>query len=314
MASIRVGIVLANIVILGAAGFLGRNLSKQLCNLGASVVKVARKAGDEEHCKRCSNFILDARKPGGLQSVLNKNSTLVSCLPSTAPIHQQEASYFDSPDYIQELLNLAADCGVKRFAYCSSGGTVYGDVKGRPAAETDSLHPVSLYGREKVRGETAVRTISQSRGIRPTIWRFSNLYGRRSKLAKRQGLIEHAVHALRTSSAIGIFGNGSMVRDYVYIEDAARAAAFTLRAPPSHFEYNIGSGIGSSVNEVLELIEEKTGRSLLRRELAVPDGFVGRNVLDCRRIKSEFHQLGFRPLVQGIPQLLDESYGVEFAI
>lgn len=279
---------------------------KQICSIGESVVGVFRNPSSSNDCKNCSSAVFDARRPQELKSIFGKDSTLVSCLPSTSPIRGEEAPYFDSPEYIQELLKVAASAGVTRFAYCSSGGTVYGEARSPSSFEGDILNPISYYGVAKVRGESVVRSSSMSVGVRPTIWRFANLYGERSTLAKRQGLIEHALTALRSGQPVRIFGDDEMVRDYVHVEDAARAAALTLLALPSHIEYNVGTGVGTSVKDVLALIEEKSGQSLARIDAAMPEGFVRHNVLNSDRITGEFLALRFRPLEQGLTQLLDD--------
>jgi UDP-glucose 4-epimerase len=162
------------------------------------------------------------------------------------------------------LLDACRDAGVGMVVFPSSGGTVYGMAGGaEPFTEDASTEPVSSYGITKLTIEKYLALYRHMHGIDYRILRISNAYGEGQQPDRPQGLIGVVLQRLMVGRGITVWGDGSTVRDYVYAADVAdafvRAGRSQLRPEESRI-FNIGSGEGHSVRQVLSLIEEVTGQ------------------------------------------------------
>ncbi len=293
------------VVVLGSTGFIGSHLSRELHRRGFEVVGVSTGASvSASTSSLIRTHLLDITEPERLGNLLEPGCTLVSCLPSTSPLQPGVSPLFDSESFLSRLIEVASMRKVKRFAYCSSGGTVYGDQLHGTAREDTKLSPISSYGTAKALAEKVVVESCNRQGVLPLIWRFANLYGPGQRSNSGQGLIATIIGKIHTMETVEIYGDGSMVRDYVHVEDAAFAAACTVDKNPNKFVYNVGSGDGNTVSEVLGLVERLAGIRFRRTFLKKPDGFVERSVLDISLLRSEFPDVGFRSLEDGIFELL----------
>jgi UDP-glucose 4-epimerase len=176
--------------------------------------------------------------------------------------------------------------GVKRVVFSSSGGTVYGVPRAVPITEEHPTNPLCSYGITKLAVEKYIALYHHLNGLDYRIIRFSNPYGPRQSIDSAQGAVAvflgHALH----NSPITVWGDGSVRRDYIHIDDAAAvcATAATRDIPPGI--YNVGSGKSISVNELLDTIKSVVGRlpEIKRtpgRKIDVPE-----NVLDTSKIHS----------------------------
>ena len=189
------------------------------------------------------------------------------------------------------LLDFMRCAGVRRIVYGSSGGTVYGNPQALPVSEAHPLQPISSYGVVKVAIENYLKIQSDLTGLTANILRISNPYGMHQTRIGSQGLIATFVAKLMREEPIEIWGDGSTVRDYVYVHDVARALLLAGQRTQSGV-FNIGSGVGHSVNEVLSQVLHHTRlngdvRYLPKRGFDVQDTF-----LDISRARRE---LGWKP-------------------
>ncbi len=193
--------------------------------------------------------------------------------------------------------------GARRFVFASSGGTVYGPATGRASIPEDApLEPISMHGAMKSATETYLRAAAYGADMVLQILRISNPYGLMSS-PRRQGFIDVAIQTLKSGGNLSVWGDGSVVRDYLYIADLLSAFEVTLKHERS-FTLNIGSGVGSSINEIIDLLAchfdlaNRVDR-LPGRSIDVP-----RNVLD---ISAARKTLGWAPtvaLAEGIRRII----------
>ncbi len=191
----------------------------------------------------------------------------------------------------------------RRFVFASSGGTVYGPAIGRAAIREDvPLEPISMHGAMKSATEKYLRATAYGTDIVLQILRISNPYGLMSG-TQRQGFIDVAIQTLKAGEKLSVWGDGSVVRDYLYVDDLRSAFELTLKNESS-FTLNIGSGVGSSINEIIDLLAchfdlaDRVDR-LPGRPIDVP-----RNVLDISAARST---LGWEPtvaLAEGIRRII----------
>lgn len=189
--------------------------------------------------------------------------------------------------------------------FASSGGAVYGrsGAGSRPFRETDECLPLSPYGIEKLAVEHYLRTACDQGWLRATVLRIGNAYGCLLSSERRQGLIGVAMARLLAGQSVRIFGPLATVRDYVYVDDVARAFRLALvcdhqLSTRSQFRvFNVASGVGHSVAEVLTLLGQMTGREVPTESSvfgAATISSVPSVVLDVDKAHRE---LGWAPLV-----------------
>jgi len=196
--------------------------------------------------------------------------------------------------------------------FAGSGGAVYGrePTDGMAFRETDHCQPLNPYGIQKLAVENYLRTACEQGWLRATVLRISNAYGELLAAERRQGLIGVAMARVLAGQAVKVFGPVETVRDYVHVDDVARAFGKGLGSPGNGENYrvfNIAAGVGHSVAEVLELIGRVTGREVRLEQSDFGKAAIGllpRVVLANGKAREE---LGWEPrigLEEGIQSLM----------
>lgn len=290
------------ILLLGGAGFIGLNLAAALLRHGHEVHLVSRSdlpkpfgqalpvvTGFHVVPGNDTDRLLSIIDALGIDCVIG----LVSGLMPSSSFNdfEVELTQVMAPTFrlIEELARRQV-----RFAYVSSGGTVYGASAHPTLDESAPLRPINHYGCSKVFVEQYVEFIGRTRGLRHLILRPSNPFGPFQNPHRKQGLIAVAVDKILHGQPIDIWGDGSVVRDYLWVEDLADVVARLLSVEAAWGRiFNIGAGTGHSINELLAVIQELTGRAadIRYREGRAVD--VPRMVLDISRLRQV---LPFEPL------------------
>lgn len=154
------------------------------------------------------------------------------------------------------LLRLMRMRGIKNLVYMSSGGAIYGESKDGGSHETDRTNPISSYGIIKIAIENYITMEMKLHGLSATILRPSNPYGPRQKLGA-QGIIGNFLWNIANDKPCEIWGDGNIIRDFVYVEDVAEACVLAVNRNASSIgykTYNISSGVGYRINELLPII------------------------------------------------------------
>ena len=177
--------------------------------------------------------------------------------------------------------------GSKRILFLSSGGTVYGIPERIPIPETYPLRPINSYGIVKSSIEHYLDLYRRARGLSPVIIRASNPFGPRQAHSGVQGVISTFLRRILSGDHIEIWGDGTIVRDYLDVGDLAEIC---VRAGTSDREgaYNAGSGYGLSINEIVQAIRKVTGLDFKTVYKPGRPIDVSRSVLDCSRAKEDF--------------------------
>lgn len=153
------------------------------------------------------------------------------------------------------------------FVFASSGGAIYGDHPGVDEYHEDlPCHPLSPYGIQKLTIEHYLRLGVAQGWLTACALRISNAYGAALSPERRQGLIGVAVARHRESKPIDIFGSIDTVRDYIHIDDVATAFLAALEIPSGFCAVNVGSAEGHSVADILQMLEDVSGRKVERRQ------------------------------------------------
>ena len=247
------------ILVLGGNGFIGSHLVDELYKLGASI-RVFDCTGDNFQRLRSDidyriGNISDTSSVGEALRNIDVVYHLVSTsLPGTSnldPSADVKGNLISTLRLLEQMIKL----NVKKIVYLSSGGTVYGNPKQEPVPENHPLQPICSYGIVKVAIENYLFMFQQLHGLEPVILRPSNIFGPRQGHIGVQGIVPTFFKQVVERKPIRIWGDGSVVRDYVYISDFIDLC---VRAGYSKVTgvFNAGKGEGCSLNEMVILIEE----------------------------------------------------------
>ena len=307
-----------NILFLGGAGFIGSNLIRTLITRSDDVklyvleppfANISRLDGMDVQVFRGTLQDIDF-----VQSIIeaNKIDTIVHLVATIIP-----GSTFDDykREYQQvifptiELMQYCAQKGIK-FVYFSSGGTVYGNRTDlTPFKETDPVAPISYYGWSKQMMENSILYVHRTAGLRYLIVRPSNPYGHGQNIHAKQGLIAVALGKILAGEPIEVWGDGSNVRDYIYIDDLSRIICQLLEKDVSNTTLNIGSGVGESINDIIDVLKYSVSEEVRVVYQTARKVDVSHMILDTSRLR-KYVDVELTPLKKGIALFYREIKGL----
>jgi UDP-glucose 4-epimerase len=290
-----------NCLVLGGGGFLGSHLSQRLIELEHQV-RIFEQPGKpltnlEPIADRVEILRGDFGDLGALEAALGDIELVFHLISTTVPKSSNDDPAFDISSNLVPtlgLLDLAQRQALKKIIFFSSGGTVYGIPREMPISEQHPTNPICSHGIHKLAIEKYLRMYHQLYGLEYCILRMSNAFGERQNLQSGQGAIAAFLHQALQGEEIEIWGDGSVVRDYIYVSDIVTAAVKSMRHAGDPRVFNIGTGVGTSLLEVIEAIERLLGSPVAVRFAPARAFDVPANVLDIRRARKE---LGWQPEV-----------------
>jgi UDP-glucose 4-epimerase len=292
------------VVVVGANGFLGSHMVDTLVSLGHEVIAVDRFTTAPQFTHAPAHTITtDTPGESELVDHLPGVDAVMDFLGASTPVLSAQHPEFDNDITLPTARTLIGACvgaGVGHYYFASTGGAIYGNSGRESNREVDPPAPLSAYGHAKLAIENTLHGARQSGDLPSTIWRFSNPYGPRQNPAKKQGLIAIALHHYLAGKPVPVMGSGDMIRDFIYVDDAIGYAAAFLERATTHSVYNIGSGIGVSVNDVLNTVSDVVGKEIARITVDTPPGFVHHSVVNVERITAELGARSLTSLREGI--------------
>ena len=244
----------------------------------------------------------DATDPATVSAALRDVERVAYCagglLPAAAerdPERERELTL--GP--LRTVLRALRDRPGTRFAYISSGGTVYGNPARLPARESDPAVPISAYGTVHLACEGEVERERSEHGLRSRILRYSTVYGEYQQPDRGQGVIATFLSRIERGAEIELYGDGATIRDYIYAGDAARAMIALLDSDEEAPVVNVGEGTGTSLIEVLRMAESEVGREarIVRRG---ERGFEVHQIVLDTTLLHQLVELEITPLDEGI--------------
>lgn len=297
-----------NILFLGGAGFIGSNLIRTLMRrkddikvyvLEPTFANISRLDGMEVQVFRGTLQDIDF-----VQSIIEANhiDTIVHLVATIIPGSTFEDYKREYQQVIFPTIELMQYCAQKdiKFVYFSSGGTVYGNrTDMTPFKETDPMAPISYYGWSKQMMENSILYVHRTAGLKYLIVRPSNPYGHGQNIHAKQGLIAVALGKILAGEPIVVWGDGSNVRDYIYIDDLCEVLCQLLEKDVCNTTLNIGSGVGASINDIIQVL-----RDVVREEVHVEyqparKVDVSHMILDTTHLK-QYVNVEFTSLVEGV--------------
>jgi len=192
------------------------------------------------------------------------------------------------------VLEAARKYGVRKVIYAATGGAAVGEPKYLPVDEDHPVEPLSPYGASKHAVEHYVALYHQTFGLDTTILRYTNIYGPRQDPRGEAGVVAIFAGLMLTGGRPMVNGTGEQERDYVYVGDVARANLLALTRGSGRM-FNIGTGVGTSVNQIFDLLAELTGYGVPRQHGPALSGEVFRIYVTNERARDE---LGWQPTVK----------------
>jgi len=295
----------AEALVVGGNGFIGSHLVDSLSEAGHRVTAFDRFSTGVPSFRSPAARMLpgDFLSRSDIESAVRGHDVVFHFLATTSPATAEADPTLDIRTNVIQTIELLSACvreGVRHVYFASSGGAIYGPQAHSDFAETLPTKPISPYGIGKLTIEHYLRYFRAKHGLSSTSLRISNPYGTRQHPNRKQGLIPIALRHVARSESVSRYGDGSMVRDYVFVDDLVQMIVPLVDAEPLHDVYNLGSGRGSSVTEVLEVIARVTGRPVAVHEIPTPATFVDRVVLDVSRFTREFGMPMLTSLEDGI--------------
>ena len=251
------------VLIIGGSGFIGRHLTNGLLKNGNKVrildiSKPSWVPADVEFIE--GSFVNEHI----LEESLTDCETVFHLASTTLPKTSNEDPLFDVSSNLTgtiRLLQFAVRLNVKKFIFSSSGGTVYGISDTFPVSENSPTFPTCSYGIVKLTIEKYLRLFYQLYGLDTCSLRISNPYGEYQRIDRSHGAVTVFCAKTLKNETIEIWGDGSIARDFIYIEDVISAMINAMYCKCYGEEINIGSGISKSLNDIIVIIQNLTNRS-----------------------------------------------------
>ncbi len=306
------------VLVLGGSGFLGSYVVDDLLAAGHEIISLDRyQERFRPQPQGAEYYQADFGNRGALETVLSSGVDVVLHLvSSTIPQSSNEDPIFDVQSNLIESIALMEMCvkhKVRKVIFASSGGTVYGLPRNDLIAETHPTSPLCSYGISKLAIEHYLHLFYVLHGLKYHVLRLSNPYGPRQDPRSRQGAIGVFMHHILKDLPIKVWGDGSVVRDYVHATDFAKACLAAVQVDKVG-TLNIGSGEGISIKNLIASVEQAAGKKAIIEWLPRRNFDVPRVVLDCSLAKQQLDwqpsvkmQLGLLQTQQWMSQLIDEG-------
>jgi UDP-glucose 4-epimerase len=308
-------------LVTGAAGFIGSNLVDRLLAEGHDVVGVddlsrgklenleeARRVGGSGDSK--FSFVKADITAAGFGDIVASSNPEVVChlaaqmdvrVSVREPLEDARLNVLGTIN----VLEASRAAGVRKVVFTSSGGSIYGDPEHLPVSERAGLDPHSPYAASKVCGEVYLGTYRHLYGLQSTSLALGNVYGPRQDPHGEAGVVAIFCSALLAGRQGTIYGDGTAVRDYVYVDDVVDAFVRAAGDAGNGRRFNIGTGVGTSVREVHAGIATAAG---MPDEPTFAEARLGELQAITLDVSSARHGIGWEPfttLAQGLVRTLD---------
>lgn len=301
-------------LVIGGSGFIGRHVSRLLCESGRDVVVLGRRVSPcynlPPGCRYISGDYSDRQL---LRGILKNGCEVIDLAYSTVPKTSYDDPVFDLLSNLPASVGLfqeALIAGVRRVVIVSSGGTVYGPHEELPIKEIHPTRPVSPYGITKLTTDRYALMFHRNGGLPVVVVRPANAYGEEQRTGTGQGFIAAAIAAVRAGREIEIYGREGTIRDYIHVTDVASGILSVLDHGDDGEIYNLGTGIGTSNAEIVRMLEGHAEMSKMPlRTKILPERLfdVEANILDSSKLRNRCGWVPAISLQAGIQKMWEAS-------
>jgi UDP-glucose 4-epimerase len=275
------------ITIFGGGGFIGSAIADRLLKDGHALriferprVAPYRKFLATESVEWVTG---DFSSVHDVSTAIDGADTVLHLISTTLPKNSNDDPVYDVQSNLVatlQLLDAMVKKHVGKIVFISSGGTVYGHPVYVPVDENHPTEPRVSYGITKLAVEKYLLMYQDLHGIKANILRVANPYGERQRIETAQGAVGVFLSKALRQEPIEIWGDGSVTRDYLHVSDVAEAFACAVAYSGKKSVFNISSGVGTSLNEMIGMLETHLGVAVSRHYLPGRSFDVPVNVLD----------------------------------
>lgn len=313
-----------NVLFLGAAGFIGKNLAIEFAENKKNYVTLVDKElhyFDDVDFESYPNIRIITSKldvDTRFDELVSNQQIVFHLISTTVPTTSNQHISLELTSNISlttNLLDSCVRCNVHKIVFLSSGGTVYGKESSCPLQEDMPTNPINAYGVQKLTIEKLLYLYYYLHGLDYRIVRLANPYGPYQRPNGLLGAVTTFTYRALRNEKIEVYGDGAVIRDFIYIKDAVKGIMKIVDGDSQFKIFNLGSGHGRSIRQVLETIEEVLDIPLdvmytPTRKVDVPINF-----LDISRFEKEHGRLETIGLKKGIIEtasFMKEKYNLNF--
>jgi UDP-glucose 4-epimerase len=288
-------------------GFLGGHILRGLATRGIEASALSRSFSSAVVGTGSELLEGEAEDRVLLRGALRGVNEVIYCIGGLPPAAAQKNPGRDARLLLEPLRAVIAaleDHPEAGITYLSSGGAIYGNPASLPVSETHPVKPIGAYARVRLAGEHLLETAHKRCGLRTRILRASNVYGEYQPLERGLGAVGVFIDQVAHGRRIELFGDGENVRDFFYAGDLASAVAQLIERRTGSVLLNVGSGVGSTINDLIAIVERELGRRAFVEHKDARPFDVRRVVLDLTRLR-RFVDWEPLPLEDGVALLAD---------
>ncbi len=298
-----------NILLFGAAGFIGSNLALYLAKTTDNNITLL----DRKRELFSIPEIVNNKSITIYESIFDENTEFDQVLQGQDIVYHLVSTTVPGTSNLQipqelssnvvataKMLEACVRCGVKKVIFLSSGGTVYGREMQCPLHENTPTYPINSYGVQKITIEKLLYLYNYLYGLDYRVVRLANPYGPYQNPNGILGAATTFTYKALKKEEIIVYGDGSVVRDYIYIDDVIRAMANIVEKDSKYKIFNLGSGYGTSIQQLINVIGSTLGVDLKIKYLPERKVDVPVNYLDISRYENTFGKLNPISLEEGI--------------
>ena len=255
-----------HVTVLGGFGFIGRHLCRALLLDGYQVRVFSRQdsmpSALEDLRSQLEIVIGDITCPKSVLGAIENTDVVIPLVHTTSPGSSMTDPFYDICSNVAATAQWAScisKTNVRRIIYISSGGTVYGIPQDKLISENHPTDPICSYGITKLAIEKYFSMYAMMHGIESFTIRPSNIYGEGQKLNKGQGVIGILVNRALRGEPLEVWGSGEALRDYIFVDDMILAILKILKYKGEIRTFNIGSGVGHSVLDIIDRLRYQLG-------------------------------------------------------
>lgn len=294
-----------SIALIGGGGFIGTNLANFFIEEDYNVLVIGRSVIEDlqNSTDKIKRRLLDVNKTSSLIEALAEYENIIWLVNDLVPSASMDSLADDFTFNVTPLIHFLESVNrlgnLKRFVFISSGGTIYGDSLNKTFLKEDNTkNPISAYGLSKIIAENYIDFITKRSSFESIILRPSNVYGNHQNLKKPQGIVGYAFNALINNKTIDLYADGMVIRDFIHVLDLAEAIKCCIENKHKIAKvetYNVGSQVGYTIREVLDLINEVSDGNIQTVSKPARTFDCDFNVLDVSKINL---QLGWEPKIK----------------
>lgn len=297
-------------VIIGGSGFIGQHVAERLLKHDYTVVICTR--GTTFLLPELTPFVrnIDITQTHEIEELFEKGDIVFDFASPTVPHSsmshpEREIDLHIKPHVL--MIQSAMKKQIKKYIFTSSGGGVYGKNPQTPITELVAPQPITPYAIAKITIEHYLSFFSNLYQIPHLIYRISNPYGPRQQFKEGFGVIPTLINHIETNTPPELYNEGNAVRDFIYIDDVVDAIEVSFTADNTYSVYNIGSGNGTSINEIWKTLKSITKSELepIFKESRSIDA--DKIILDISRFQEEYSWKPQIDVREGLQKLLQKS-------